>query len=120
MVNVGVMVGVEVAVAVCVGEGDAVTVVVGLGAASTVSPQAVNSKVVPRSRTGIVSDKLLVQFPDDAQAFQREPGRDDVDHIRLFGDDFSQSARCDDFHIASQLGPKSCHHALDHAHVPEQ
>jgi hypothetical protein len=150
MVKVGVMVAVGVRVADSVGVGSVVTVAVGFGAASTVPPQPANnidttnvnkiSCLICLMKSSMVSIRrhwlstvkrsiktcrlldhgLLIEFPNDAQAVQRKPGRDDVDHVSLFSDDFGQPACSDDFHVASQLGPKSCYHTLDHAHVPKQ
>lgn len=110
---------------VFVADGIVVAVVVGSDAALTPLPQAVKNKDTIKVRNincfiRFMKRGLLIEFPDNTQTVQRKPGRDDIDHVSLLGDDFGESARGDDLHIASQLGSEAGHHALDHAHIPEQ
>src|SRR3990172_1740286 len=67
---------------------------------SVYDPHADSNMVPPIIKT-IIFFTLMIEFPDQTQSIQCQPGSDDINDLRLFGDDFSQPARCDDFHIAS-------------------
>ena len=122
-VNVGVMVDVDVTVAVSVGGRGVdviVIVAVGSGLANTPAPHPDNKIDSPIIKINIFFICFLViEFPNKSQPVEREPGRDEIYNLCFFCDDFSHAACGDDLHVASQLGPESCHHALDHTHIPE-
>ncbi len=116
-VNVGAGRAVFVAVAVASGGGGVGVVI---GAANNPPPVHASSRIAIPQIPMILFFILVIEFPDDPQTVEREPGADDVDDFCFFGDNFCQPACGDDFHIASQFGPESCHHSLDHAHIPKQ
>ena len=123
-VNVRVMLGVGETVAVFVGGGGVTVVVivaVGIGLANTPVPHPDNKIDNPIIKINIFFICFLViEFPDNSQSVECEPGRDEINNLRFFGDDFCHAARGDDFHLASQFGPEPCHHAFDHAHISEE
>jgi hypothetical protein len=63
---------------------------------------------------------LPIQFPDETQAVEREPRRDDLNNVGLFGDDLGQAACGDDFHVVAKFHPEAGDHAFDHADVTEE
>src|SRR5687768_10579978 len=62
----------------------------------------------------------MVEIPKNTQAFEREPGRDNLDHVRFLCDDFRKPTRCDNLHLRAKLFAESFHHTLHHAHIAEQ
>lgn len=125
-VNVGVMVkvGVTVARSASVG-GRGVNVVVGVevdvDSAKTPVPHPDNKIDNPITKINIFFICFLViEIPDNSQSIEREPGRDKINRLCFFCNDFRHTAGGNDFHVASQLGPEPGHHALDHAHIPEE
>ena len=123
-VNVGVMVDVDVTVAVSVGGRGVdviVIVAVGSGLANTPAPHPDNKIDSPIIKINIFFICFLViEFPDNSQSVECEPGCDEINDLCFFGDDFRHAACGNDFHLASQFGPEPCHHALDHADIPEE
>ena len=134
-VNVGVL------VAIAAGEGapgtkaapkwGAVLVKVGSGAIAVISSGAARDiKLHPsrdRHNPNVNINKFLIQlsciwklsveFPENSQAVEGQPGGNDINNFSFFGNGFSQSTRGDDFHVAAQLRPKTGHHALNHAYI---
>jgi hypothetical protein len=63
---------------------------------------------------------LTVEFPNETQAVEREPRRDDLDDVGLFGDDLSEAACGDDPHVFAEFLAEAGDHAFHHADVPEE
>ena len=131
-VNVGVTVAKRVGVTVKVWVTVARSASVGGGGVNVVGGVEVDSAKIPVPHPDNKIDSpmikinifficfLVIEFPDNSQSVEREPGRDEINNLCFLCDDFGHAARGDDFHIASQFGPESCHHALDHAHIPKE
>ena len=123
-VNVGVMLAVGVIVAVFVGGGGVevvVIVAVGIGLANIPAPHPDNKIDSPVTKINIFfMCFLMIEFPNNSQPIECEPGCDEINNLRFFCDDFGHATGGDDFHIASQFGPEPCHHTFDHAHISEE
>jgi len=61
----------------------------------------------------------MVQFPDDAQPIQCQPGSQMLDDVCFGGDEVDQAARADDVHVLAEFGPEAGDHAFDQADVTE-
>ena len=118
--------GVNVSVGEGAGEGVRLDVQVGIavgvaGLRMSSPPQAMRTRArmdIPRRVFGNLLQRMI-QVPEDPQALQGEPGRDDLDHIRFLGNDRREPAGGNDFHVIPQLLTEAVDHPLHHADVTE-
>src|SRR5215216_740653 len=128
---VGVSVGVQVTVMVAVSVGEGMGLAVSVGSIARVGedpersvnpPHPSDNRVAPviERKTFCKLLQRMIEIPEDSQAFEREPGRDNLDYIGFLRDYCSKPARCDDLHLRTKLFAETFHHSFHHAHITEQ
>lgn len=107
-VLVGKMIGVSVTICEAVDEGGGLGVHVGVivGVTGTIRfnpPHAMSSNASVDTPTNDFRKRLqgMIQIPENPQAFEREPGCDDLDHVRFLRDDRGKPTCCNHFHLTS-------------------
>src|SRR5215211_2583176 len=145
VVNVGVSVrvgtGVSVAgsVDVCVGNRSGVTVAAGVGdedglyvnvgvSVGEAGAIRLNAPQLMRNKASAdipINDfckclQWMIQIPENPQALEREPRRNDLDHVRFLSNDRGKPTCGNHLHIIAQLLAEALYHALDHADIAKQ
>ena len=63
--------------------------------------------------------KWMIQIPEDTQAFEGEPGSDDLDDVGLLRDDRGKAPGRNDLHFHPKLFAEPLDHSFHHAHIAE-